>query len=418
MLFVDRLPSTDLLQPALDAVLPTPNDSDNLTASAAAQPPADGGSGWPEFAARYCSAWAQSAQDPSTDMSYSAIRAMTRSVNEAHTRFLTPQMYRDHQAWAAGDVHYDGIGARLHGNPLGVQYVFPGGPAEAAGLLFGDDIVAIDGEPVTDLPAAEAVGLVRGETGTTVRLTVRRPGVAAAWDVDVARASVKLPVIESRSIGEVAYVHLQGFPTTDLPGEMRQSLLNFERSGARALVLDLRGNAGGRLDVGTEIASFFLPQETPVYQQTTRRGQIGTRVTSGERIWSRPMVVLVDEVTASMGEILAAALQEEKAATIVGSPTAGSVAGSIVVPLMDGSALQVTTLRITSGKGTPLNSIGVVPDVTVETTVADAQAGRDTVLDAGLGLLRSKLADEPPMRAANAPAAAAEQSAGAAQPAP
>jgi C-terminal processing protease CtpA/Prc len=130
------------------------------------------------------------------------------------------------------------------------------------------------------------------------------------------------------------------------------------------------------------------------------------------------MVVLVDEVTASMGEILAAALQEEKAATVVGSPTAGSVAGSIVVPLMDGSALQVTTLRITSGKGTPLNSIGVVPDVTIETTVADAQAGRDTVLDAGLGLLRSKLADEPPMRAANAPAAAAEQSAGAAQPAP
>jgi carboxyl-terminal processing protease len=249
-----------------------------------------------------------------------------------------------------------------------------------------------------------------------VRLTLRRPGVAASWDVDVARASVKLPIIESSSMGEIAYLHLQGFPTTDLPDEMRQSLVDFERAGARALVLDLRGNAGGRLDVGTAIAGFFLPQDTPVYQQTTRRGQTATRVTTGERIWNRPMVVLVDEVTASMGEILAAALQEEKAATVIGSSTAGSVAGSIVVPLMDGSALQVTTLRITSGRGTPLNTVGVQPDVVIEPTTADAQAGRDTVLDAGLNLLRSRLADDSKARAANGPAAG--QPAGAAQSAP
>src|SRR5947207_14183700 len=124
------------------------------------------------------------------------MRAMTRAVEEPHPRSLTPPMHRDHQAWAAGDQRYDGIGARLRANPLGVAYVFPGSPAEQSGLKFGDDILSIDGQPAEGLSAAEAVAMVRGEIGTFVHLTLRRQDVPAVWEVDVARADVVLPMIE------------------------------------------------------------------------------------------------------------------------------------------------------------------------------------------------------------------------------
>jgi len=391
---VDRLPADDLLAPAEDAVRekagvsPVPVQP-GLSRSAGMP------EGWVEFALQYCTAWGANSDDNSDRLAYAAITAMTRGVREGHTRFLTPDMYRDHQAWAAGDARYQGIGVRLRNNPLGVQYIFPDSPAEHAGLMLGDDILAIDGRPTSTLPAAEAVQLVRGEAGTSVRLTVQRPGVESEWDMDIARASIKIPVIESRMIGDLGYIHLTGFPTTDLPGEFRSALLQLGQQGAKALVFDLRGNSGGRLDVGTQIASYFLPQNTPLYRQTTRRGQTTTMTAlNQQRIWDKPMVALIDDGTASMGEIMAAALQEESGTTLIGGTTAGSVAGSIVVPLSDGSALQITTLRIDSGQGTHLNTIGVQPDLKIEQTTEDSRIGRDHALDTAVDVLHTRLAND------------------------
>jgi len=396
LLYVDRLPPGQLLNPAADAVReklePEASGETGVErASSLANTPV---ATWAAFAGEYCALWTAAPNEMEPDaLAHTAIRAMVRAVDEGHTRFLTRQMYEDHQAWANGDMRYDGIGARLRSSPLTIQYVFPESPAANAGLAYGDQIIAIDGVPAADLPASDAVLLMRGETGSSVRLTIQRPETDGQWDVDVARAKVSIPLVETRMIGDVAYMRIQGFPTTDLPDTVQSDLRAFEAADAKALVLDLRGNSGGRIDVGSEIASYFLPNESPIYRQTSRRGQTTTAMSGNDRIWSKPIVALIDDGTASMGEIMAASLQEEGVAMLLGSQTAGSVAGSVVVPLSDGAALQVTTLRIDSGLGTPLNGVGVSPDVSVESPPGETADAQDVVLSRALEQLHAQLGD-------------------------
>ncbi|HZT08951.1 MAG TPA: S41 family peptidase [Chloroflexota bacterium] len=387
VLFVERPTPDVLLPPAASAVYAALDPG-----AAADDEPTDSISNWDTFASQFCTVWAASPPPDAPDsVTYAAIEAMTSALNEGHTQFLTPEMYQDHLAWQSGDVHYEGIGARLASDPLHIQHVFPGSPAERAGIMFGDHILSIDGAPASDMAISDAVLRIRGEAGTPVVLTIARPGVADPFDVEIARDTIYVPTLESHMVGDIAYLHIDSFPTADLAPDVAQQLRAFKAQGAKGLILDLRDNSGGRLDVGTEIAGYFLPPGTPVYQQTTRRGQQTTATVSSGRIWDKPMDVLVNDGTASMGEILAAALQEGNHSTLIGTSTAGEVAGSIVVPLSDGSAIQVTTLRIDSGKGTILNNVGVQPDVEVAPTVDAARAGIDEQLNAALSHIESEV---------------------------
>jgi carboxyl-terminal processing protease len=270
---------------------------------------------------------------------------------------------------------------------LTVDYVFSGSPAEAAGILIGDRILEIDGQPAEDLAATDAVTLIRGEAGTIVNLKLARDGDIDLWDLPIVRDSIRVPSIEARMIDEVGYIAIRGFPGPGLYEDVVSQLGTLQLQGAQSLVIDLRGNSGGRLDVGTRVAALFLPEGTPVYTQTTRRGRTATETTASSLQWSQPVAVLIDSGTASMGEILAAALQEQGMAPLIGATTAGSVAGSLVVPLSDGSALQVTTLRIDSGHGRVLNRIGVEPDMEVDPTPSAA----DAALDAAMSYLRNQV---------------------------
>ena len=347
---------------------------------------------WSTFSEYYCLAWSvhPGGMMPS-DLSYAAIRAMVDAVDEAHTVFMTPQMHEAHRRWAAGDAQYEGIGARLRSEPLTVVYVFPGSPAEAAGIRPGDELLAVDGKPVRDEPAANAALMVRGEAGTAVRLTISRFGEPVR-EVEIVRASIRVPSLEARVIGEVGYLRIQDFPVPGLYDDITTELNRFNELGVKGLVLDLRANTGGRTDVGARVASLFLNEGTPIYQRTTRRGQAATQVApnSGLR-WTKPIVGLVDGGTASMGEILAAALQEQGVARLVGETTAGVVAGAIVVPLSDGAAIQVTTVRIDSGLGRILNDVGVVPDLVLPATQENTRGGADAQLETALGVLRMEI---------------------------
>jgi carboxyl-terminal processing protease len=390
LLFVERPAAPDLLVPAVDAAQTSLGADDEGSMG-------DNVSDMTSFSDVYCAMWTGKESSYTYDaVSYPSIAAMTVALNEGHTHFLTPEMYSDHKAWQSGDVKYEGIGARLTGDPLTIQHVFPGSPADQAGVQFGDQILAIDGEPAADMPVNDAVMLIRGEGGTTVNLSIQRPGAAAALNLDIARGTIAIPTLEARMIGDIAYLHIDSFPTSELPHEVLAELQNFRSEGAKGLILDLRDNSGGRLDVGSEIAGYFLPENTPLYQQTTRRGQQKTTTSGGSPIWTAPMVVLINDGTASMGEILASALQEGKVATLLGTTTAGEVAGSIVVPLSDGSALQVTTLRIDSGEGTVLNNIGVHPDIELAASVDDVRNGVDGQMQEALSRLRTQLGESAP----------------------
>jgi C-terminal peptidase prc len=366
--FVEPLPASILLPPAAAAVhtevrrnrpTPIPNVPENWTLD-------DSGDPWARFAERYCLLWEARPEGLQQEtVSYAAIRAMTAAAKEGHTGFLTPQMYRDHQEWASGQLRYEGVGVRLRTEPLRVDYVFPESPAERGGIQAGDEFVAIDGKPARDMTAAEAASAVRGPAGTKVKVTMRRAG-RPDFEIELERASIRIESIESRILdNNIGYVHLRGFPRPALYREMEEALASLEERGARALVLDLRGNGGGRLDVGTRIAGLFVQGGTPLYRQTTRSGETTSHTVASQSGWAKPVAVLVDEGTASMAELLAAAIQEQGVGPVIGTRTAGSVAGSVVVPLSDGSALQITVLRIDTGMGRVLNATGLQPDLEV-----------------------------------------------------
>jgi len=323
-----------------------------------------------------------------------ALRGLANAVDEHHTRYLSPKQYEDHQAWRRDDVRYGGIGARLRGPAAVVLEVFAGSPAERAGLRIGDQILEVDHASTDTVPTEAVISRIRGPLGSTVDLLVSRRGVDAPFHVAIERAEIKLAFVRWEPIERgdghrFGYIQIRGFPEPAIDDKVGQALSDFDRVGIDGLILDFRGNSGGRIDVGLKVASRFL-QDGVVYQQLDRGGRLRAVRTIGG-FWSKPVpiTVLVDGGTASMGEIVASALQESGTARVVGTRTSGNVAGARLFPLSNGGALQITVLQITSGRGSVLNDIGVVPDEPVEMQDDLLLNGVDVQLEAGLRYLTS-----------------------------
>lgn len=319
--------------------------------------------------------------------SHSVIRGMARFVNEGHTYFLDPEQYREHLAWARGDVRYVGIGARMRGPELTVTEVFENSPAQRAGLQAGDVILAVDGTSIAGMTLEQTIPLIRGAVDSMVEIQVRRGEETLV--LRARRAEISLDFVSSRLLDDgVAYIALRGFPEPSVALRVEQAITSLTDQGARSMVLDLRGNSGGRLDVGSRLLSSFLEPGTSLYQQIDRSGTRETRASRPRVRTGLPVVILVDGATASMGEIFAAALQEHGVATVLGSTTSGNVAAGQVFPLGDGSALQVTVMEILSAGGNTLNKTGVVPNETVDVDFAAIAPGDDPVLARALEILR------------------------------
>jgi carboxyl-terminal processing protease len=325
---------------------------------------------------------------------HALVRGMVRFVDEGHTYFLDPQQYKDYQSWSRGDNTYVGIGISVssrNSEPRIVE-VYDGTPAQQAGLRAGDLLVRINGQAVAGLPLDEMTGLVRGPAGTSVEMVVRR-GDDQELTFNVQRAQIHLQFVRDRVVeDDIGYVLLRGFPEPSVIDSIEQDVARFQAAGVHGLVLDLRGNSGGRIDVGTRLLGHFLPSGTTVYQEVNRGGQSSTHTTRGGSPYDLPLVVLVDGGTASMGEIFASAVQEHGAATILGSNTAGSVAAAQVFGLPDGSGLQVTVFEILSADGQPLNKIGVIPDEVVPTEANQVADGNDPVLARAVEILHDQIA--------------------------
>lgn len=351
------------------------------------------------FAARYGS------MVPARKLVYAAIEGMASSVGDAHTNFLTPEEYLEEQRWQRGEVTYGGIGVRITGPPATILEVFPGSPAERVGLLPGDAIVGVAGEATREQALDEVIKLVRGPDGTAVTLSVERAGSGRVDSLTLTRAQVASPVVSARRLpGDLGYVRLRSFADPAVVTQVEQAVLQQQRDGIRGLVLDLRGNSGGRISVGTRLLADFV-SDGPIFQAVDRAGQRDVRSVSGGRLLVRvPLAVLVDGGTASMGEIFAAAIQERQAGRVIGETTAGAVAASRFIPLSDGSALQLSIEQVYSGDGAPLDRVGVRPDQEVALDLDALRQGRDTQLDDARRYLE---AAGPPIRIGQ-PAAPAE----------
>ncbi len=332
--------------------------------------------------------------------SHALIRGMVHFVDEGHTYFLDPQQYKDYQSWSRGENSYVGIGISVssRGSEPRIVEVYEDTPAKLVGLQPGDRLVRIAGKPVAGMALDEMTALVRGAAGTSVELVVLRGTDPQELTFNVTRAEIRLQFVKQRLIeDDIGYVSLRGFPEPSVVDAIEQDVAQFQEAGVHGLVLDLRGNSGGRIDVGTRLLSDFLPPGTSVYEEIDRGGANSIHFSRAGSQYDLPLVVLVDGGTASMGEIFASAVQEHGVATVLGSNTSGSVAAAQVFGLPDGSGLQVTVFEILSGDGKPLNKVGVVPDEVIEPNVTDSSPGADPVLSRAVEILhdQSRSKDQP-----------------------
>jgi carboxyl-terminal processing protease len=332
-------------------------------------------------------------------LAHAAIQGMADSLGDPHTSFYSPAEYQEELRWQRGDARYAGIGVRLHGPQATVQEVFPTSPAERAGLQPGDTIVAVNGQLTGDLKLADVVKLVRGDEGTPLVLGVQRAGGDRVEAITLTRAQVAAPLVTARRLaGDVGYVQLRGFPEASVATQVEQAIRSQQQAGVRGIVLDLRGNAGGRIVVGEQLLAGFVPNG-PIYQSVDRQGRRDVHeVRNAYPLLTVPLAILVDESTASMGEIFAAAVQERGVGRVIGETTAGAVAASRIIPLSDGSALQLSVEQVYSGAGALLDRVGVRPDDEVALDLDALRQGRDSQLEAAVSYLLA-----PPSASAAAP---------------
>jgi carboxyl-terminal processing protease len=304
-----------------------------------------------------------------TDLAHGAIRGMTDAVGDTgHTDFMDPEERRTNSDSLSG--RFVGVGIALadaDGRAI-IEEVFAGGPAAAAGLRPGDEIVAVDGKPITE-PATEAVvERVRGPEGTDVVLTIARPG-SDPFEARITRAAIDIPAVSWAMVPgtTIADVALRRFQA-GAADELQKAHAAIDDAGATGLILDLRGNPGGYTGEALGIASQFL-REGVVYRTENAKGQ--TAEFTVETKWAPtdlPLVVLVDESSASSSEIVAGALKDRGRATVVGVTTFGT--GTVLgeYPLTDGSALRIGTVNWLTPNGTLIWHEGITPNEIVQLT--------------------------------------------------
>lgn len=320
-----------------------------------------------------------------------AIRGMLESIGDPHTTYMDPQQYKDLTTDLAGE--YEGIGAWVNteGEYLTIVEPIKGSPAEKAGLLPGDQIIAVDGVDMTGVLPEVVRQKVLGPKGTTVVLTIRRiqeDGAEEIFDVSIQRASIQVASVESEMLeGNIAYIRMRNFgENTDR--ELRNQLRELLEQNPSGLILDLRNNTGGYLDTAINVASEFIAEGVIMYEDYGD-GTRDTLKAKGNGLATEiPLVVLVNEFSASASEVVAGAIQDRGRGILVGVTTFGKGSVQTVVPLQgDQGAVRVTVARWLTPSERQISEIGLTPDVVVERSDEDFKAGRDPQLDKAIEIL-------------------------------
>lgn len=325
------------------------------------------------------------------ELIFAAAAALLAAVGDSHTYFISPEGYQEYLKRRSGKAVYSGIGARikkLEDNFFYLERVFPGGPAMEVGLERFDRIIAIDGKPVPPT-AKEISSLVRGEKGTEVGLTIERNG--SARTIKLKRDGITLPPTEYRIVRDnensYGYILIYSFEWIATEMEVYSNIADLKRSGAKGIIIDLRGNPGGNILSLNSTLALFLPSGTATF---SLRGKDGVRnyQTKSSPLTDLPVVVLVDEESGSAAEVFAAVMQEWARATIVGKKSAGAVNAGIVFPLSRGAAAMITVDHLATAKGRVLENNGVNPDIVVELMKDDIQKAKDAQLEKAIEKLK------------------------------
>jgi carboxyl-terminal processing protease len=332
---------------------------------------------------------------PAGQLANSSIAGVVSSLGDRFSHYLTPAEYREFNT----PPHFTGIGVAVGPEHRGllIAHVFDASPAQRAGLKVGEVIVGVNGQKIEGMPAARATALIKGLPGTDVRLEIEARGHAhgsqrVLRNVKITRATISEPVVasETKTVGKtkLGVVALATF-SPGAHGELREAVEHELHAGARGLVLDLRANGGGLVQEAQLVASVFISKGTIV--STRGRSQPSeTLLATGNAISpSIPVIVLVDGTTASAAEIVTAALQDHRRATVVGTHTFGKGVFQEQEPLSNGGALEITVGEYFTPDGRNLGGGGVKQGAGISPEVR-VSSGVDTTR--GLAVALSALA--------------------------
>ncbi len=300
------------------------------------------------------------------DLVEGAIRGMLESIGDPQLRFFDPEDLDEFMSETRGS--YSGIGVRIIEayQDIVVFEVFPGSPAERSGLLPGDRILEADGYLLTGEGVGRAVELLRGPGGTTVDIQVKRPGADLPFKLNVGRDEINISTVYTEQITDgLGYLRIDNFDSNTF-NEFSSKFRQLEQSGlSKGLVLDLRNNPGGLVDQAVEVAKMLVP-EGEIVRLVGRDDEVKNIYYSSAEKKPYPIVVLINEDTASSAELLAGALQDRNAALLVGKTTYGKASVQQLAYLSGGNAILLTMARYFTPSGRDIHEHGIDPDFEVE----------------------------------------------------
>lgn len=301
---------------------------------------------------------------------YGAIKGMLAEL-DPHTNFMPPEIYKEFESETSGEFGGLGIEITLQNDILTIISPIEDTPAWAAGIQAGDKVIDIDGFSTKGLSLAEAAQKLRGKNGTTVRLNIFREGFEKPKEIPITRGVVKVKSVKYTDLGEgYGYIRLTSFienTATELEKMLKIHTANSPGQDVRGIIMDLRRNPGGLLDQAVKISDMFL--ESGVIVSTIGRNQKEKEVVYAKKDKTNPnypIIVLVNEYSASASEIVAGALQDNKRALVMGQTTFGKGSVQSVVKLGDGSGLKLTVARYYTPSGKSIQAEGIKPDVVID----------------------------------------------------
>lgn len=310
----------------------------------------------------------------SKELIRAAIRGMVNSL-DPHSAYLTPEAYREFQTETKGEFGGIGIQIGIKDGVLTVIAPIEDTPAFKAGIKAGDKILKIDGKPTKDMNINEAVSKMRGQKGKPVTITILRDEWKEPRDITIVRDIIKIKSVKFKMIDdEIGYIKITQFQE-NTANDLASALKTLRDRGAKSLILDLRNNPGGLLNIAVEVAEQFLPPKSLVVSIRGKSGEKIDYYTEGKRssFVDIPLIVLVNQGSASASEIVAGAIQDWNRAPVLGVQTFGKGSVQSLIPLSDGSALKLTTAKYYTPKGRQIHAVGITPDIIVKLESKDSK---------------------------------------------
>ena len=314
-----------------------------------------------------------------------AIDGMVKSLNDPHSNYLSPKMYKTLMEQTEGS--FAGIGVVMgmdNEQKIHIVGIMENSPGQKAGLQEGDEILAVDGVPVTQMAFDEVAAHVRGQAGTDVVLTIMRDN--ANQDITITRDNIKLKTVGHKMLdNNIGYIQIVSF-SEDTANEFNEAYNDLKNQGMKALVLDLRNNPGGLLTTCVEIAKKLVPKGE-IVSIVDKQGNKETYSSSLEAP-EYPLVVLINKNSASASEILSGAIQDTKAGTIIGNISYGKGSVQTILPMFEDDAVKLTIAKYYTPSGRSIDGTGITPDIEIN---LDENATSDTQLDKALEVLKAQL---------------------------